>query len=276
MAGVRSIPLVDGARRHFDVLCAGEALWSFAAATRSGPFRPGGGALSAARSLARRGLSVGLVTSLADDSFGRSLRSQIEAHGVDVGGVRLLPPRSGIVRLEGTDVVSFREDEEALEVPESWSSRVLLLSGLSPVVANAASLCKAARAARRDGATVVLDVHAPWHRWAGRNGRAVAMVVREADVVHATVQDLAALGMPVAVFDAMLRRRAVLVGTDAVRGPFGELRRAAAATHRSTAVRICAELARARHDGANDGALWQRVVSPSSPSSRKGLGLREA
>src|SRR4051794_41019863 len=144
--------------RSFDVICAGEALVSvddeagaIAGGTERLSLRPGGGAMNAAVSLARQGLRVGLATVLADDSVGRALLAKVAARGVDVGGVELAERSPGLVLVRGgaRQVVSVREQERPVVVPEGWSSQVLLLSGMSPVVAHGAALCKAARAARR-------------------------------------------------------------------------------------------------------------------------------
>jgi sugar/nucleoside kinase (ribokinase family) len=278
-------------RRTFDVICAGEALWHLASTgdlrdlrdLRAGGgrgvrFRPAGGAVVVSMALARRGLSVGLATSLADDAFGRSLHAQVEAAGVDVGGVVLAAPRTGIVLLDGKgmdrQVVSYRDEESPIALPGGWSSRVLLLAGLSPVVANAASLCKAARAARRLHTRVVVDVNARWHLWAGRDARATHMVLHEADVVHCRTEDLAALGLDEARVRAVLRPSAVLVVTNVAgeawaTGPFGELGempRGDRAAVRSGAgdafvVSICAEVVCASEPVEGRVDVWHRALA---------------
>lgn len=265
------------------MICAGEALWNLTAPggafftkSTSLRFQPGGGAVNAALALARGGLRVGLATALGDDSFGRALFDRIAAAGVDVGGVSLAP-RTGLVFVEGTGsarkVVSYREEEQPVAVPAGWSSQVLLLSGLSPVVSHGAALCKAARAARRVGSIVVVDVNARWHLWAGRDQRAIRMLLREADVVRCSAQDLAVLDVDVATVRAALRRAAVLVvsnsaGDACATGPFGEVTQAPARTaalrpmgagDRFTAA-ICAELARAGDPGESGVELWQRAL----------------
>jgi sugar/nucleoside kinase (ribokinase family) len=278
----------------FDVVCAGEALWHLVArgvtpssTETSLQFRPGGGAVSAAvaMAMAKHGLRVGLATSLADDTFGRELREWIAASGVDVGGVALTPPHTGIVLLEGTGttrpMVSYRDEEQPAVVPAGWQSKVLLLSGVSPVVANAASFCKAARAARRAGTLVVLDVNARWHVWSGRDPRALRMVLREADVVHCSSEDLAALGIDVADLRASLRPAAVLVASDAAggasaAGPFGEARRAPprsdlrpARFNDAFAVSICVELARSGGHAEARGDVWERALQSAQRVVRR-------
>ena len=193
----------------FDVVCAGEALWRLAEGEDALRLRPGGGAVKAAFALARQGLRVGLATVLADDVAGRELVAKLAARGIDVGGVELAQRSSGIVLTEGRggarQVVSFREEEQPIAIPAGWTSQVLLLSGMSPVVSHGAALCKAARAARRAGTVVVVDVNASWHLWKGRDPRNIRMVLREADVVWCSAEDLFGLDLDVASLQAALR-----------------------------------------------------------------------
>ncbi len=159
---------IDSPARNLDVICAGEAHLNAAPPDRGSgadprvSMRPGGGAVRVAVSLAKQGLYVGLATVLADDSTGRAFRAKIAATGVDAAGVELATPTSGLVLVRGgaRQVVASCEEEQPVAVPESWSARVLLLSGVSPIVSCNAALCKAARAARRVGTAVVLDVNA--------------------------------------------------------------------------------------------------------------------
>jgi sugar/nucleoside kinase (ribokinase family) len=287
-------PILDPpAARTFDVLCAGEALWSLSAPggalearSTSLHLRPGGGALNAALALARLGLRVGLATALGDDTFGRALCGRIAAAGVDVGGVVFGPPRTGLVFVQGSgearQVVSFREDEQPLTVPAAWAGQVLLLSGLSPVVSHGAALVKAARAARRVGSMVVIDANARRHAWAGRDPRAIRTVLREADVVRCSAEDLAVLGLDPAGVRAALRKGAVLVvslgaGEAWASGPFGEvaapaekpgLVRAPGAGDRFTAG-LCADLARAGSLGEDRPERWQRTLARAQAASAK-------
>ncbi len=281
---MRSEQAVLGSRvRAFDVICAGEALWKLE--ERDAPFateptlrlRPGGGAVNAALALARQGLRVGLATVLGDDTFGRGLLAKIVASGADTGGVELTKPSSSLVLVKGRggarQVVSSREEEQPITVPEGWSSQVLLLSGMSPLVSHGAALCKAARAARRAGSTIVVDVNARWHLWQGRDPRAIRMVLREADVVWCSAQDLFGLNLDVATLRSALRPDAVLVssdgaGTATASGPFGEIVRALPKTAPIAALRegdaftaaICVELARAGQGAEGAGELWTRAL----------------
>jgi sugar/nucleoside kinase (ribokinase family) len=270
----------DPRPRTFEVICAGAALLNVAERDGSAArepalsFRPGGGALSAALALARQGIRVGLASVVADDSSGRALVAKVAASGVDVGGVELASPSSGLVLVRGgaRQVLSFREEDQPVTVPEGWSSPVLLLSGMSPVVSHGAALCKAARAARRAGTTVVVDVNANWQLWQGRDPRSIRMVLREADVVWCSAQDLFGLNMDVPALRAALRTTAVLVTSDGVgnasaSGPFGEVTRslrrpstvAPLGEGEAFTAAICSELARARKTDEG-GALWARAL----------------
>jgi 2-dehydro-3-deoxygluconokinase len=220
---MRGSSLAESKEKVFDVVCAGEALWDLVGSGDDLSLRPGGGALVVATALAKRGLRVGLATALPDDRAGRALRRAIGRRGVDVGAVTLARPRSGVVLLEAGHVLPFREEDEPAEVPADWTSQVLLLSGLAPGVGYAGALCKAARAARKAGAVVVVDVNARLHLWAGRDGRAIRSLLREADVVRASTSDLAVLGTTVEDVRSAMRARAVFVGDAWALGPFGEV-----------------------------------------------------
>lgn len=279
--------------RAFDVICAGEALVSLTGADAGGAgvaetglrFRLGGGALNAALALARQGLRVGLATVLSDDTLGRALKERIAAAGVDVGGVELAQPAPGILFVRGgaRQVISVRDEERPVSIPEGWSSQVLLLSGMSPIVSHGAALCKAARAGRRAGSVVVVDVNARWELWEGRDARSILMVLREADVVWCSAEDLFGLNMDAAAMQAALRKNAVLALSDGAgsafaTGPFGEVVRATPTRDPrdaappipdalggpdggdAFATAICAELARAGHAGESSGELWKRAL----------------
>jgi sugar/nucleoside kinase (ribokinase family) len=274
-----------GPRRasSFDVVCVGEALWDvtvprFGASSSSAPLRAGGAAVNTAIALAQRGLRVGLAAAIADDTLGRALCARVAAAGVDVGGVALGPQRAGLVLVQsagaaGRVVATEAESVLPVAVPGAWESQVLLLSGLTPAVPHAAGLCKAARAARRAGTIVVVDVNARWRLWAGRDPRASRAVMHEAHVVRCSTADLAALGIDEASARSAMREEAALVltngaGAARVTGPFGEIARAprevvnldpTGAGDAFTAA-ICAELARAGQYREDDVELWDRAL----------------
>ena len=115
-----------------DVICAGEALVALDDVR--------GGAVSAALVLARQGVRVGLATVLDDDSVGRGVRENLAGAGVDAEGVQLAHSKRGMVLVRGgaRQRVVQQEQDEPVSVPAHWSSKVLLLSGMSPVVAHGA------------------------------------------------------------------------------------------------------------------------------------------
>ncbi|MFO0676175.1 MAG: PfkB family carbohydrate kinase [Polyangiaceae bacterium] len=168
----------------FDVLCVGDATMTFVPSVPARPspfgdvtesFREGGGATRAAMALGRRDAKVGLVTTLRDDRAGRHLVDDLRHACVDTRAVRLAVPEKSLLFVTGTggarQVASLGEDVDPVVVPPGWSTKVLLLSGLSPSTGYAASLCAAARSARKRGTIVVLDVNARRSRWAGHDVR---------------------------------------------------------------------------------------------------------
>jgi sugar/nucleoside kinase (ribokinase family) len=267
----------------FHVICAGEARWDMGAlgASRwveatSFRFRPGGSAVTVSVALARRGLRVGLAAALGDDSLGRALLSRVTAAGVDTAGVSLTASRAGLVFVDGaglsSSVVGYKQEAPPISIPEGWASQVLLLSGASPVVAQAAAFCKAARSARRAGTVVVVDVNARPHLWLGQDTRMLRAVMSEADVVSVSAADLAVLGVETAALRAMMRQESVLMVTGPTRlratGPFGEIAldpaalgpSAPPATGDAFTVAICAELARVGAAALGRTDVWERVL----------------
>jgi sugar/nucleoside kinase (ribokinase family) len=217
---------VAGAR-SFDVICAGAS--SVEVTADGSTLRIGGGAARSALALARHDLRTGVATILADDPAGRATHAKIAATGVDVSAVVLAPATSGLFFVRGGALQSLAvgKEEPPITIPEDWSAPVLLLSGMSPSVSSAAALCKAARAARRVGAVVLVDLHADWNAWKGRNWRSIRMILREAGVVWASGEDLVGLNLDLASARATMRESAVFVshvaGKVSARGLFGEV-----------------------------------------------------
>lgn len=289
--------LLGGARvAAFDVIAAGEARWDLAlpggsSADPSSPqLLPAGSAVLAAIALARRGLRVGLAAVLGDDTPGRALRAHVAAAGVDIGGVSLSAPQPSLLFVEGRGaaarVVSRGPEEPPVTIPEGWAAQVLLLTGLSPLVAHAGAFCKEARRARRAGTVVVLDLRARRHLWAGHDPRVLRSVLLECDVVRYSTDDMTVLGLDPAAARAMMRPEAVLVVTSPTRihatGTFGELtsdRPIASALAPSSSTpessppaggvitAICAELSRSGPTGTDLPELWRRVVTRARPGA---------
>ncbi|CAN5160993.1 hypothetical protein BH09MYX1_BH09MYX1_07180 [soil metagenome] len=259
---------------RFDVICAGEVAWKISPELS---LEPGGGAASVALALARRGFRVGLAAVLPDDAAGDRCLEKLAASGVDVGGVLLVPERASLVVVDASGTANPSHpfsDAPTLELPREWTSQILLLSGLSPHLPQAAALCRAARAARRQGSFVFLDADANLRAWAGRDPRTVRMLLREIDVARCGVTDLAVLGMDVRSMRNALRPSAVLVLDDAARGvvangPFGEVAytppdaravRARGAGDACTAA-ICSELMRRGKPGESPVGRWHRALA---------------
>ncbi len=287
--------------RSFDVICFGAVSWKLVPSGDSGAagrargapgirLRSGGGAGDVAVALAKEGLRVGLAAELGDDAFGRVTRQQIAAHRVDTSAVAYAKPRLGLVLTDasgGATLPAYAEREHLLEVPEAWSSRLLLLSGLSPVVSHAAALCKAARTARRQGTLVVLDFNASLHQWAGHDPRTIRMVLREVDVARCSVADRAVLGMAREAVQEALRPGAVLIAEeDAERtiatGPFGEVavrgepsRPRLRGTGDVFVAALCAELLRRGDPGESPNARWHRTLQRAHAAVRS-AGARAA
>jgi sugar/nucleoside kinase (ribokinase family) len=208
---------------------------------------------------------------LDDDRSGRALLAPLAALGIDVGGVTLAPPAAELVVVDaaGGQLEVLSEGGTAsrdFEIPPGWSSRVLLLSGLSPVTSKAAALCKAARRARREGTTVVLDVAGSLRLWTGRDPRTISMVLREADVVRCSFMDLAVLGTDSASVRRSMGPDATLIVSDEggtiATGPFGEVRIKGASRDAGDryATAICADLARPRRAAESHDGRWHRVL----------------
>lgn len=249
--------------RHFAAVCMGEA-----ALVLPG-LRPSGGALSAAVHLARHGVRAGLVAAIEDDARGRAVLADVKDAGVDVDGVALLPPRGRILTASARRVVPLSGDEQAsLSIPEGWTYELLLISGLPSALLPAAAMCRAARAAHRSGACVVVDVNARRSVWKGQDPRQIHAILREADVVHCSTDDLVSLWTDSTSLRAAMRPTATFVATDGAgeavaSGTFGEVVVAPREVLRSTVpgagdaftAAVCRELLRAEAH-----VDWERVL----------------
>lgn len=271
----RSRFVEPGRGTRFDVLCVGETVWKAErSADVAAPPIARAGLLDVARALARRGLRVGLATVLDDDRVGRALLAEVAGAGIDTRGVTLAPPSGRLVVVDaaGGRLGVVAEREETLEVPEAWTSEVLLVSGLSPITAKAAALCKAARRARRERATVVVDLASGLRQWVDREAKTIFMVLKEADVVRASLVSLSVLGLDPASVRAAMRADATLVvaggGRAVAAGPFGEV--VARAPEGSPEIApdaitasIAADLARPPRVPESASARWDRSLRAS-------------
>ena len=191
--------------------------------------------------LARLGWRAGLAAVVGDDALGEALAARVSARGVSTALVRRAPPRTGLCFAEpagkGTRVVGYRSaGEEAPELGAGWRARALLLTGLAPSPEQAARFGAAASEGRRRGALVMVDLNARPRLWQGRGG--APAWIAEADVVKASEEELAAMGLDEGALRAAMGAEAVLVVTAGPRaaraiGPFGRGAGGAAAGGRS-------------------------------------------
>jgi len=247
--------------KRFDVVCAGAALWRASGAAAI---------FDVVEALARQGLSVGLSTALDDDRRSRHALAKAAALGVDTTGVTLSPPSREIVVVDtaGGESQVLSEGRE-LTISPDWSADILLLHGCSPVTSHAAALVRAARTARRSGGVVVLDLAGNLRQWAGRDPRTIAMILREVDIVHSTVMDLAIIGTDSSEVRRAMRAPSTIVLHDLVAstatGAFGEVRvqRSSSSSmqrsHGDCVAAICLDLARPPRNESL-AARWNRVL----------------
>lgn len=229
-------------------------------------------AIDVARRVSAEGKSVAVATNLPDDEPGQDVLARLRTTAVDCSAIRVKPSASSLVLFErGADahrIVPHRADSDSIEIPESWSAALLFLSSLSPVVDANAAYCKSARAARRRGDYVVLDLAIRRRLWFGQDPRAARAILQEADIVHASLDDLANLGVGRQALLAMMRPQAVLLSRDVggaahAYGPFGRITLADATTTPRLLVSVCLELL-ARGDMRPE--TWER-------SSRRAIDL---
>jgi sugar/nucleoside kinase (ribokinase family) len=223
---------------------------------------------------------VGLATVFEDDRRGRTSLAEVAALGMDVGGVKLGSPVTQLVVVDASGgqscVISESGTAPVLEIPASWSSQVLILSGLSAVTSRLAAFCKAARRARREGSVVVLDVVGSLRHWADQDPRLISMVLREADVVRCSFLDMAVIGTDSATVRRAMRSNATLVINDerdtTAMGTFGEVKVPAPRPPSSPdsfaeacTAAICAELARPQRVVETQGGRWHRILRDGAP-----------
>lgn len=267
--------------QRFDVICAGQPVWRASMPSLGEAARARGSAfVNVTKMLTQGRLHVGWATVLEDDRLGRALLAEMAAIDVEVGAVRLASVGTDLVVVDASGgwsgLVSDRGRATQVEIPPSWSSQVLLLSGLKPVTSSLAAFCKSARRARRDGTVVVLDLVGSLRDWHGHDPRVISMVLRDADVVRCSFFDLAVIGTDADAVRRAMRSNATLVldddgGATAV-GAFGHVR---VQTSRSSSAReilaecytaaICVEYARSPGVGETPEGRWHRVLRHEAP-----------
>jgi 2-dehydro-3-deoxygluconokinase len=288
---VRAGPVLETLRpRRFDVICAGQPVWRASMPSLGETARARGSAfVDVTKMLALSRLHVGWATVLEDDRLGRALLDEMAAFDVDVGAVRLASVDTDLVVVDASGgwsgLVSDRSRATHVEIPRSWSSQVLLLSGLKPITSSLAAICKAARCARRVGTVVVLDLVGSLRDWDGHDPRMIAMVLREADVVRCSLFDLAVIGTDAEAVRRAMKPNATLVldddgGATAV-GTFGDVRVQASREWSAREVlaecytaAVCVEYARPRGVGETPGGRWHRVLRHEAPRLAASMPLR--
>jgi sugar/nucleoside kinase (ribokinase family) len=196
-------------KHGFDVVCMGEALWDLVtppgqtfARAASLALSPGGGAVNMALALAGAGHRVALAAAVGVDALGDALVARVAAAGVDTSLVARSPARTGVafVQTSPLRVVTHRAaDEVPPSLPRVWRARVLAISGLLPSAAQASSFEAAARAARRRGARVVVDLNARPRFWRGvRDVEPFLRWLRLAHLIKASTDDLELLASTIA------------------------------------------------------------------------------
>jgi sugar/nucleoside kinase (ribokinase family) len=260
-----------------DVLCMGEALWdllappgcTFAEAA-SLALEPGGAAVNVALALAKLGRAAGLVATVGADALGDALVARVKALGVDVSFVKRTPVRTGLLFGEQAAhprYLSYRDGEEVPVLPRSWRARVLLLTGVLPSEVLGKSFGAAARAARRRGACVVVDLNARPRFWKGRHAAGLEAWLGDVDVVKGSEEDLATLRLGASTLRGWMRRRGVLVLTAGPRparaeGPFGSVEVRAPRPVERTALGAGDAFTAGFLDALlRDGAAWDGALS---------------
>ncbi len=202
----------------------------------------GGAAANVARALCARQLGCAVSGTLSRDAFGRGFVEALARIGVDTSAIALRAGRMGLVFMEGTRFLSYRPRIERwpsrLALPRRWRARipagavlhVAALSGDTPELPLLLSLGERAQAG---GALLCVDVNARPRAWHHRRGLPPALrkLLARADVVKASRDDLAQLGVPQDLDAyAALALSGTLIVTDGAAttraaGPWGRLAR---------------------------------------------------
>jgi 2-dehydro-3-deoxygluconokinase len=167
----------------------------------------GGGEANVAISLARMGVDAAFITAVPDNDLGDGARRFLAGHGVDVAAIISRPGRLGIYFLEPgaaqrpSRVLYDRADSSFIRSgPGDFAWDPLLAgatwfhtTGITPALsASAAEAAIAgARAARRAGATVSVDLNyrSKLWDWGKAAGDVMADLVAEADVLIGNEED---------------------------------------------------------------------------------------
>lgn len=195
-----------------DIICLGEPMVEF---VRAGPpggadYRRGfgGDTSNAAVAAARQGASVGYVTALGDDPFGRSLRAMWAEEGVDASAVVTDPAAAtGIYFVEPDPAGRFftyyragsaasRLTPAALPAAYLSGAKMLHLSGITLAVSAdlRASAFRAMEIVRGAGGAVSLDTNLRLKLWPAEEARRVIeQAAAEARILITSIDDSEAL-----------------------------------------------------------------------------------
>ncbi len=202
--------------RPADVVVFGEAIWDLfprrpgeSLAHRTLDVRhPGGAPANVARTLARLGVRVNIVTAVGDDPLGEGLIDELAEAGVGVADVVRLSARTGVtfvdVAKDGARRFLFYRHPSAdmLLAPEMLTRETFAASWLhvgSSTLARAPSRFATLAAiahARAAGASISQDVNARRHLWSSPDElrTLILPITLEADFVKASEEDLELLG----------------------------------------------------------------------------------
>lgn len=209
-----------------DLVCLGEPLVEFASVERGGEtlYLPGygGDTSNCAIAAARQGASVGYVTAVGDDAFGRDFFDLWRREGVHVAGVAVDPDApTGIYFItyrDGQHEFSYRRAGSAASRmrPESLplavirAARILHVSGISQAIGDSAcdAVFAAIAEAKAAGARVSYDTNLRLKLWPLARARAIVhAAMAEADIALPGLEDarqLTGLDAPDAIVDFYL------------------------------------------------------------------------
>lgn len=231
-----------------DVVVFGEAIWDLfprrageTVSTRRIEVRhPGGAPANVARTLARLGVDVSLVTAVGDDALGDGMIDELHAAGVAIDHVFRLPARTAVTFVEvardGARRFLFYRHPSAdmtlrasLLDPSAFRARFLHFG--SSTLARSPSREATRRAidlAARSGARLSLDLNVRRHLWPSRSAlrREMISMMERVDVLKVSEEDAVALGVAptlagVRTMHLRRRRDRITFFTLGSRGAFG-------------------------------------------------------
>lgn len=190
------------------ILCAGEAVIDLIPEGDLYRPVPGGAALNAARAAARLGASVGFLGALSTDPLGERLAAAARGDGVDLSLTLRVPDptplsladlSAGDARYTIHDAGTAGQAVTLGRLPAlPRSTRALLVGGFSLIAPPAAEAFEALALARPEGVALMVDLNIRPALIADDTAyRArLARLIAAADIVKASDEDLAWLGVP--------------------------------------------------------------------------------